>query len=956
MKEEIIQGGLNEKSFGRKITALLLVFQMALSMVPLQAFAASSYSDSYHDLILREELRKAVDESLYPEGMFEFLAAKMNTSEDLSWVEFAIVRKGGTSGPASVTFKAMDITSKYGEDYTISVPKSIFPVTLPPNPDSKPLIESFEELENTSLTTSSGIRSDKVRVTTGTSIQYEELPGVFFKEEAKESGLRTARDAFTNTTSTRATWRQVDQDTKNTVLKAHNETFDSLPGVTYTFDFEDGEYIKIIRFNTLDDKISEDEEQVLFLLQDAEGASLGETITAYMNIQDNEEKEKVIFEMDDDQIRVDRLAGYAEVQVRRTAGLYRYGLISVGTAALTAEPGLDYEPLTQDLRFVPGQESQTVRIPLLQGTNSDEISFLVKLDPESPNITDKNTRTLVTIAPKPSYIMEAKNISETKASVLMGPTALEGLAAGTLKIYIKNLEENEDSVIESNPDAYVIPKTWKTATTYEAGPARYVGTLAFAEDYNAVEKIYTTSDVVSLVPKYAESFKDTSKVYLWGYKIERRGGLSGDKYHYVQADTINIKELTNNQVIDYKTNKPIYINHILMEGQVVAIMPVFKAKPCFVKINFDPDKGGMDKNSFSNGQIFKVGMMDTIEFRAYAKGSNAVSGYDHILGYDPLYEDGYYPMPEIFVEAYREDQPMDQIETMFGWRMPEYSKAAEIKINPSLPGELNFKPVDRFSVLTVLYGTSSLTVMADPTFEVKDKGSVLYIPEEGQSLAGNSENPLIISPIERNKMYIISGSPDEGYRMVWKDWSGDVNRDGRLSREEVDNLGNYEANFDRKAVAGNFFTYVPNYDYPLIYYSFEPKGANTAKGTVSGRVLLRGRNILNLSGGQAASTDKPLAGITLNINGHTVYTDEKGEFEIEHSDFRSNEYHNIIVTYNGRDYLGHVNVNAFTSIVINEYDTFNPYSLKGYNLNSSNKEIDFRIIDNRMQSTGSRLE
>lgn len=178
-----------KKSFGRKITALLLVFQMALSMVPLQAFAASSYSDSYHDLILREELRKAVDESLYPEGMFEFLAAKMNTSEDLSWVEFAIVRKGGTSGPASVTFKSIDVTAKYGEDYTISVPKSIFPVTLPPNPDSKPLIESFEELENSSLTTSSGIRSDKVRVTTGTSIQYEELPGLLFKGEAKEAAF-----------------------------------------------------------------------------------------------------------------------------------------------------------------------------------------------------------------------------------------------------------------------------------------------------------------------------------------------------------------------------------------------------------------------------------------------------------------------------------------------------------------------------------------------------------------------------------------------------------------------------------------------------------------------------------------------------------------------------------------------------------------------------------------------
>ncbi len=69
------------------------------------------------------------------------------------------------------------------------------------------------------------------------------------------------------------------------------------------------------------------------------------------NIEDNEEKETVLFEMLDDPIRVDRLSGYAEIKIRRTAGLYRYGLISVGTAALTAEPGIDYEPLSTELHF-----------------------------------------------------------------------------------------------------------------------------------------------------------------------------------------------------------------------------------------------------------------------------------------------------------------------------------------------------------------------------------------------------------------------------------------------------------------------------------------------------------------------------------------------------------------------------------------------------------------------------
>jgi len=939
-----------KKLVKRKVISLILVFQIIFTMIPMQAFATTE-----SELLLKEELRKAADETQYPNGLFEFIADNMNTSENLSSVEFAIVRKGGTEGKANVTFKAIDVTAKYGDDYTISVPTSIFPIILPDNPDSKPLIDSFVDIKNSTVTTSSGIQNEKHQVTTGSSIQYEELTPPQFIE--KVDGLRSARDAFTNTTSSRTTWREADQVTKNNALKAQNEMFDGVPGVTYTFNFEDGEYIKKIRFNTIDDTISEDEEQVVFVLLDPVGGSLGENFSSYMNIEDNEEKEKVQFEMVDDHIRVDRLSGYAEIEVRRTAGIYRYGMISVGTAALTAEPSVDYEPLSTELRFVPGQDTQTIKIPLLKGTNSEEMQFMVKLDPKSPNISEsKNTKTIVTIIPKPSYLMEARNINEDMATSLMASTNIQAVSAGTLKIYLENIEENEDSIIEYNEDAYIKPKIWKTSTTYEIGPAQYVGTIAFAEDYDSTIKTYTTSNIVSLVPKYSEKFKDTSKVYLWGYKIERRGGLSGDKYHYVQADQINLGELTSNQVMDYYSNKPIYINQIIMTGQTIVISPVFKARPCFVKINYDSAKGGMDKESFSNGQIFKVGMMDTIEFRAYANGSNAVSGYDHAHMTDPLKEPSYYTMPTNWIEAYREAQPMDQIATMYGWRMLKYFKPIGININPSLPGELNFNPLETFSELTVRYGTSSLTVMADPTFEVRDKGSVAYIPGEGESQAGNSENPLIISPIKHNKMYTISGVPDEGYRMVWKDWSGDINRDGRLNQEEVDNLGKYELNFDRKAVAGNFFTYVHNYDHPLIYYSFEPKGSNTLKGVVSGKVILRGRNILNLSSGQNMSSDKPLTGVSLNINGHSVYTDEEGRFEIEHSDFRSNEYHNIVITYNGINYIGHVNVNAFTRIVINEYDVFNPINFKANNLSSNNSIIDFRIIDNRDANYKFRFE
>ena len=89
------------------------------------------------------------------------------------------------------------------------------------------------------------------------------------------------------------------------------------------------------------------------------------------------------------------------------------------------------------------------------------------------------------------------------------------------------------------------------------------------------------------------------------------------------------KALLNNQLKDHN-GKTIPLSEVLMEGNTIAVLPVYKARTSFVQINFEPSKGGMDKNSFSNGQIIKVGMIDTIEFRAFANGGNTVSGYEQV--------------------------------------------------------------------------------------------------------------------------------------------------------------------------------------------------------------------------------------------------------------------------------------------------------------------------------------
>lgn len=48
----------------------------------------------------------------------------MTVSEDMEYVEFAVVRRGNTQSQASVMFRAIDVSAKYGEDYYITVSES----------------------------------------------------------------------------------------------------------------------------------------------------------------------------------------------------------------------------------------------------------------------------------------------------------------------------------------------------------------------------------------------------------------------------------------------------------------------------------------------------------------------------------------------------------------------------------------------------------------------------------------------------------------------------------------------------------------------------------------------------------------------------------------------------------------------------------------------------------------
>ena len=106
--------------YEKRIVSALIVISMIISMAPV---SAEDQMSSENDVI-KQMLFESVDSEIYPDGVFDFLTPQMTVSEDMEYVEFAVVRRGNTQSQASVMFRAIDVSAKYGEDYYITVSES----------------------------------------------------------------------------------------------------------------------------------------------------------------------------------------------------------------------------------------------------------------------------------------------------------------------------------------------------------------------------------------------------------------------------------------------------------------------------------------------------------------------------------------------------------------------------------------------------------------------------------------------------------------------------------------------------------------------------------------------------------------------------------------------------------------------------------------------------------------
>ncbi|MBQ6660415.1 MAG: hypothetical protein IJM57_03185, partial [Lachnospiraceae bacterium] len=166
-----------------------------------------------------------------------------------------------------------------------------------------------------------------------------------------------------------------DEPTYSTVT--FDKEFDS-----YEFDltFCDGETVKYIEVESVDDTIAELPEFGLFTIAGCEGGELSDTCNTHtLMISDNDEPEatEISFEVGD--VRVDRSVNTLYISVLRTGGKTYNVSFDYETIDGTAKEGVDYAKKSGTVSLVGSLDEAVIAIELIDVDTTEDRTFTVKL-------------------------------------------------------------------------------------------------------------------------------------------------------------------------------------------------------------------------------------------------------------------------------------------------------------------------------------------------------------------------------------------------------------------------------------------------------------------------------------------------------------------------------------------------------------------------------------------------
>ncbi len=132
-----------------------------------------------------------------------------------------------------------------------------------------------------------------------------------------------------------------------------------------TLVFADGETLKELIVEVIDDTLVEASETISIAIGNTTGASLGLSRTAVINIQDNDTTQESTLSFGQAEYSFSEDGGEAVITVVRTGNSNDTVSVEYGTKDDYAKAGLDYSSVSGTLIFNPGETSKTISVPII---------------------------------------------------------------------------------------------------------------------------------------------------------------------------------------------------------------------------------------------------------------------------------------------------------------------------------------------------------------------------------------------------------------------------------------------------------------------------------------------------------------------------------------------------------------------------------------------------------------
>lgn len=366
----------------KRALAGVLSSALLVTSLPAAAFAedtASSEQNEYDAImkVLAEEDPALAEQ--YPAGLFKFdtLIAEMNEDSNEPLTLY-VVRHGGTQGEATVNVKFSDYSAQYGKDYTARLEGTDQDITA--NPESKPILymlgdgkteEKLQQAYGSYDAMVETLGQEKVDRMMALINQYQEDKTAADEEKQEQTSISEESPLYqlneqvsqyaqggVDTEQVWATQQAMDAATAKLSWGMMEEVF---PGTEVNVTFADGEQVKKIIVNPINNDTSDGERIFSVILNDItnENSGIDEDNTVSVTMHDDEESALSKIRVDEDSLPevISTQTGTFGVKLVREEALY-----NVATANFFAVTDNNVVLTSGKVIFMPGCEEQTVEI------------------------------------------------------------------------------------------------------------------------------------------------------------------------------------------------------------------------------------------------------------------------------------------------------------------------------------------------------------------------------------------------------------------------------------------------------------------------------------------------------------------------------------------------------------------------------------------------------------------